>query len=65
MALKNLRLLGLEESPNRQPDIHEMIRDLRKEIAKGEAVYSKDELACLEKKLDEHLEMLRVITISP
>lgn len=63
--MKNLRLLGLEESPNRQPDIHEMIGALKAEIAKGESVYSKSELALLQRKLDEQLEMLRVITISP
>lgn len=62
---KNLRLLGREESPNRQPDIHEMIRTLQTEIAKGEPVYTKPELALLERKLAEQLEMLRVITISP
>lgn len=62
---RNLVLLGVEESPRRQPDIHETIRALQTELAKGDAVYTKAELDLLERKLAEQLEMLRVITISP
>lgn len=65
MEGKNLRLLGLEESPTRQPDIHEMIRTLTYEIAKGDKVYTESELSLLRRKLDEQMEMLRVITNSP
>ncbi|MBT0665175.1 hypothetical protein KI809_12785 [Geobacter pelophilus] len=62
MSPKNLYLLGLEESPNRQPDIHEMIRSLKNEISRGEEVYSRDELAILERKLHECQEFLRAMT---
>jgi len=59
---KNLYLLGLQESPNRQPDIFEMIRTLENEISRGEAIYSTAELFKLERKLDEYRELLRVLT---
>jgi hypothetical protein len=62
MSAKNLYLLGLEESPNRQPDIHEMIRNLNEEIARGEEVYSRDELSVLARKLRECQELLRAMT---
>ena len=54
MTGRNLRLLGLEESPNRQPSIQEMIAELRMELAKGEAVYTADELRILARKLAEY-----------
>lgn len=54
MKGKNLRLLGREESPNRQPTIQEIISDLQEEIARGEAVYTGDELRLLERKLAEY-----------
>lgn len=62
MSGKNLSLLGVLESPNRLPDIHETIRSLEAEIARGGAVYTEEELALLGRKLDEYREHLRVIT---
>ncbi len=59
MEGKNLRLLGREESPNRQPSIQEIIGDLQEEIARGDAVYTVDELSVLERKLAEYELMLR------
>ena len=59
MKGKNLRLLGREESPNRQPSIQEIISSLQEEISRGEAVYTVDELRLLERKLAEYEQMLR------
>lgn len=56
-----MRLLGREESPNRQPSIQEIIGDLQEEIARGEAVYTVDELRILERKLDEYESLLRTL----
>ena len=61
MTGKNLRLLDREESPNRQPNIQEIIIDLQKEIARGETVYTVEELRLLERKLDEYEQTLRVL----
>ncbi|KAF0216308.1 MAG: hypothetical protein FD174_3762 [Geobacteraceae bacterium] len=58
-APRNMRLLGREESPNRQSSIQEMIGDLQEEIARGEAVYTVDELRLLERKLAEYEQILR------
>lgn len=54
MKAKNLRLLGLEESPNRQPTIQEIISDLQNEIERGESVYTCDEIGLLERKLADY-----------
>lgn len=54
MKGKNLRLLGLEESPNRQPTIQEIISDLQNEIERGESVYTVDEIRLLERKLADY-----------
>ena len=62
MGGKNLRLLGIEESPNRQPDIHETIRSLELEISLGEAVYMPAELETLERKLAQYREWLKRLT---
>ena len=59
MKGKNLRLLGLEESPNRQPTIQEIISDLQNEIERGESVYTVDEIRLLERKLVDYEELLR------
>jgi hypothetical protein len=59
MSGKNLRLLGLEKSPAWQPTIHEVIAELRAELAKGEAVYSPAELARLALKLADYECMLQ------
>ena len=55
---KNLRLLGREESPGRQPTIQETIADLRREIERGRAVYSEQELSILARKLAEYETLL-------
>lgn len=59
MTGKNLRLLGREESPNRQPSIQEIISDLQEEIARGAVIYTADELQLLERKLAEYEQILR------
>ncbi len=59
MAGKNMRLLGREESPGRQPSIQEIIGDLQEEISRGEAVYTIDEIQLLERKLDEYERLLQ------
>lgn len=51
MSSKNLLLLGKEKSPRWQPSIQEIIAALLAEIAKGEQIYSREELATLEQKL--------------
>lgn len=60
---KDRRLLGEEPAPWRQPDIHEEIAALRRELSRGEAVYSADELRILERKLAEREEQLRHLTM--
>lgn len=62
MTGKNLRLLGQEESPARQPTIQEIIAELQQEVAKGEAVYTRDELRRLERKLADYEQMLHTLT---
>lgn len=57
-GVKNLRLLGREEGPCRQPTILEIIADLKSEIEQGRAVYSEQELAILERKLAEYETLL-------
>lgn len=52
-------LLGREESPNRVSSIQEIIRDLQEEIARGEAVYTVDEIRLLEGKLADYEQTLR------
>jgi hypothetical protein len=49
---KDRWLLGEEESPARQPTIQELIGRLEREIARGEAVYTREELARLQAKLE-------------
>lgn len=54
-----MRLLGREDSPDRQPSIQESISVLQEEIARGEAVYTAGELRVLEMKLTEYEQMMR------
>lgn len=61
MTGKNLRLLGEEESPARQPSIIEMVRALETEISRGTDVYTPAELARLEAKLTESRELLQLL----
>lgn len=58
---KDLYLLGQIESPARQDSLPERIEKLRREIAKGETLYTKDELLILRRKLDEGEDSLRVL----
>ncbi len=58
---RNLRLLGVEPSPGAQLTVTEAIRALEAELAKGEAVYSAEELALLETKLAGYRELLRAM----
>ena len=62
MTGKNLRLLGLEESPGRQPTIQELIADLRRELDRGGAVYTAAELRTLEAKLRDYEQLLENMT---
>lgn len=62
MKGKNLRLLGLEESPNRQPTIQEIICDLQNEIERGESVYTVDEIRLLERKLADYEQLSRSLS---
>ncbi len=65
MKGKNMLLLGREESPNRQPSIQEIIRDLKYEIGRGEAAYTSEELRLLERKLEDYEHMMRRILSGP
>lgn len=58
MTAKNLRLLGVERSSAWQPDIHEIISELKSELGKGAAVYSSTEMEKLAGKLAEYETML-------
>jgi len=57
MSSKNLRLLGLERSPAWQPSIFEIIAELKSELAKGEPVYTPEELRKLAQKLADYEKM--------
>lgn len=61
MTEKNLRLLGREEPAGGQPTVTETIRALEAELAKGEAVYTGEELARLEEKLAGYRELYRAM----
>jgi hypothetical protein len=52
-AGKNLCLLNSDQCPDRKPTILELIAQLKAEIVKGEAVYTKEELQRLQGKLQE------------
>ena len=56
---KNMRLLGREESPGRQSSIQEIIKDLQEEVARGEEVYTVDEIRLLEGQLAEYERILQ------
>ena len=58
MTGKNLRLLGIERSPAWQPDIHEIISELKSELEKGEPIYTSAEMEKLAQKLAEYEAML-------
>lgn len=54
VAGKNLCLLESEGCPSRKMTIVELIKALRLELSKGEAVYTPSELRVLEDKLGEY-----------
>ncbi len=58
MTGKNLRLLGQERSAAWQPDIHDIITELKCELAKGAPVYTPAELGKLAQKLADYESML-------
>lgn len=58
MKGKNMILLGIEHSNAWQPSIHETIAALQAEIAKGESVYTPEELKKLTGKLEDYEFML-------
>jgi hypothetical protein len=62
MSGKNLRLLGLERSSVWQPTMEETIAELQAELARGEAVYTREELNTLEQKLADYECMLQRLT---
>ena len=61
MEEKDLYLLGRLESPARQDSLPERIEKLRQEIAKGENLYTADELQILKGKLEECEYSLRIL----
>jgi hypothetical protein len=61
MEEKDQELLGRTTGPGRQDSVQERIARLQREIGRGGMVYSPDELAKLERMLDEYEEMLRVL----
>ena len=62
MTGKNLQLLGIEPAASWQPSIHETIAALQAELAKGDLVYTADELHSLTRKLAEYEFMLQRLT---
>lgn len=62
MKGKNMRLLGREESPGRQSSIQEIIRDLKEEVARGNAVYTVDEIRLLEGQLAQYEQLLQSLS---
>ena len=62
---KDLCLLNGENCPDRKETITELIERLKREIARGEAVYTRDELRRLEQKLEDYEYLLYLILYSP
>ena len=62
---KDLCLLYRENCPDRKESITEIIEHLKREIERGEAIYTKEELARLQRKLDEYEWLLYSILNSP
>ncbi|GFE56879.1 hypothetical protein [Geobacter sp. AOG1] len=52
--VKDRELLGEEPNPRRTDSITERLVRLRREIARGEAVYTPAELRTLERQLEEY-----------
>lgn len=62
---KDFCLLYGENCPDRKESITEIIEHLQREIARGEVVYTKEELKRLQRKLDEYEWLLYTILYSP
>lgn len=55
---KDTCLLYQDNCPERKDDIYQRIARLKREIAKGPAVYTSEELRTLRKMLDEYEQLL-------
>ncbi|AJY69350.1 hypothetical protein RW64_06870 [Geobacter sulfurreducens] len=55
---KDTCLLYHDNCPDRKDDIYQRIARLRREIAKGPAVYTPEELRTLQQMLDEYEQLL-------
>jgi len=58
---KDLELLGVAASPRRTDSITERIVRLRREISRGESVYTNGEILSLERQLEEYERLLEII----
>lgn len=62
MQEKDESLLDAAQSPLRSDSITERIDRIRKEIARGEAVYTRQELMRLRAMLDDYEQLLHTMT---
>ena len=62
---KDLCILNGENCPERKETLTELIERLKREIARGEAVYTRDELRRLEWKLEDYEYLRYLILYSP
>ena len=58
---KNESLLDPGRSAHKTDSITEGIAGIRKEISRGEAIYSESELRILDRMLDEYEQLLKVM----
>ena len=58
MGDKDLEMLGELPAATSTDSIHERIARLKKEISRGEAVYSRRELQLLQQKLEDYESLL-------
>ena len=61
MEEKDVALLDLSKSSTRVDSITERIARLKREIGRGESVYTAAELEKLQRQLDDYEEMFRVL----
>lgn len=61
MPEKDMEMLDSRLGPNRTDSIIELIARLKREIARGEAVYTAGELKTLTAKLQEYEQMLELM----
>ncbi|MCM2357525.1 MAG: hypothetical protein NDI77_05205 [Geobacteraceae bacterium] len=62
---KDLCLLDSESCPDRKDDILQIIERLKREIAKGEKVYTLKEIKRLERKLEDYEFLLWMLLYGP